>query len=177
MDPWLERAGKSLRATPPKCLEGSNAIPANPGPAWDGFAYWSLRCPCGSRNGRVLGYSLAKLLPSYKGRERFCSPLGFHCDACGQEIEIIDTDKHGYDAVLAKPMERRGTGPRDEFECFNCGSKSFSLVVAFGHGAPDDADTPKGRGLTKRDLFDAFTCLGTCKLCAMDSWIAEYELA
>ena len=120
--------------------------------------------------------------PSLLQRRRrdvvFLSPLAVRCEVCGRITELIDTNRHGYDAEIgAIVATRRGEGDRVEHECKECGRKPLRLWVRFecSHNLFD-------RGIgefhgREQELFSWFSLVGQCSGCSALLSVADFECA
>ena len=134
-----EELVNTLQTTTPSCLKGfRNATAKLPEPFDDNpTSVWQIGCSCGWKRGRFLGHSLKNYNPSYGGPELFISPLTFECHECKKTTELLDTDRHGYHADVARrdggigSAKLRGKGPQRAFSCPGCGGELFEVTVGF----------------------------------------------
>jgi hypothetical protein len=121
---------------------------------------------------------LPRILPRRRQDLVFLSPLATRCAACEGVTDLIDTDRHGYDAEIgAIVATKRGEGDRVEFECEDCGRKPFRLWVRFEY-SHDVLD----RGISgfqgrREDLFSWFSLVGECAGCSRLLAVADFECA
>src|SRR5262249_47862620 len=108
----------------------------------------------------------------------FLSPITLRCAACGKEVELIDTDRHGYDAEIGAIVATvRGKGERGEYQCDGCGPQAFQICARFEY--PDDHfdwNNKEFRGREK-DLFTWFSLVGKCPGCSRLLSITDFECA
>ena len=108
----------------------------------------------------------------------FISPLALRCEARGEITELIDTDRHGYDAEIgAIVATARGEGDRVEHECENCGRKPLRLWVRFEYSRDlFDRGSGEFRG-REQELFSWFSLVGQCSGCSALLPVAGFECA
>ncbi len=140
---WINAIQRDLCNNAPNCVQGFRRMPTQLPCEWRGMwdegfrTVWKLSCNCGEEIGEVLGYRGSRIMPGWEGAEAFLSPLAFKCVGCGTQTEIIDTDRHGYHAEVAKiedgteSCKARGERLPDRFICPDCREPRFSMVVAF----------------------------------------------
>jgi hypothetical protein len=182
---------------PPRCIAGFTATPAAlPGVVFDGHAsvppvpvpgvviegadhlntVFLLTCVCGHDRHFVLGYHWRN--PDFSNESVFLSPLSLRCASCGKETELIDTDRHGYDAELGGVVATAlGEGERGEYRCDWCGVLPFQVCVRFENSADvftRDFEEFRGR---EQDLFSWFSAVGRCSGCSRLLAIADFECA
>ncbi len=164
-----ERITLQLQTTPPACLDGFGATPADPPFEWDDRirSVWQLACACGSEQGQLLGYGPHGTAGS------LISPIGFGCSACGKVTEIIDTARHGYHADVAKregstgSAKYRGEGARTAWHCPQCSGQALRVTVAFIFWeaaldlAEDEPDWPL------QGFFNVFLLFARCADCGL----------
>jgi hypothetical protein len=182
---------------PPRCLAGLTTTPATlVGLEFDGHAsaltvqaagveidapnhlntVFLLTCVCGHDRHFVLGYHWRN--PDFHNKPVFLSPLSLRCASCGKETELIDTDRHGYDAEIgAVGFNAHALGERGEYPCDRCGRQPFQVCVRFEN--LDDLFDPhfeefRGR---EQDLFSWFSAVGRCSGCSRLLRIADFECA
>ncbi len=99
-----EQLVKRLQTAVPSCLRQFKTTPADlPEPFDDNpCSVWLIACTCGGEQGRFLGYPLSSYNTEYKGPQCFLSPLAFDCIACNTVTELLETDRHGYHAEVAR---------------------------------------------------------------------------
>ncbi|MBI1248263.1 hypothetical protein GC197_10555 [bacterium] len=176
---WYTNMVQHVLDHAPACLGGfeTKRVPLADD-TWDGRVEWKIACPCGSDSGKILGYSLAGLQPSYDGPTVFVTPLAFQCSACEQVIEIIDTDKHGYDGELGHGAATiRGEGARTTFACQSCQHTTFRLVTCFQHSQFDIIEDEPELEPVAQNYFDWFECQASCMNCGTEQSVGDYELA
>lgn len=163
-----------LQTTTPSCLRNFNATPSQlPVPFDDNpCSIWQVACPCGGTKARFFGYPLKDYNPEYDGPECFISPLALECDACKTVTELLDTDRHGYHAEVARrdggigSVKRRGKGPRRAFACSGCKKDHFEVIVGFVFWYPDELIEFDGEW---EELFNVFLCHCKCTGCGQTS--------
>jgi hypothetical protein len=181
MDDMSEEDIKTLvRHSPPGCIAAFRASRvesldrSNPSirPVWHSaepfMSLWRLRCRCGSRHGKLLGYQLQDYAPDYLG-DSMVTPIGFKCGSCSEVTEILDTALHGYHAELAKleggggSAKVSGSGERKVYRCGNCQHQVFDLTLGFAYWHFDIIfDEPE---LPAQNFFNEFLMLCTCARC------------
>ena len=176
----LREAEERLLTTPPRCLAGFRAEPATlTGVAFDGHGsdrnkVYRLSCPCGHDRFRVLGH----FLRSDRGTDLFVSPLALECAACGKVTELIDTDRHGYDAELGHGSATlRGDGPRTHYPCDKCGVRPMTAYARFEHSGEELADSFIEEFPNTQEYFSWFSLVGTCEGCQRMLRVADFECA
>ena len=165
-----------LQTTAPSCLKGFKITPAKLAEPFDDnpCSVWQVGCTCGGEHGRFLGYSLKDYNSEYEGPECFLSPLAFECAACHAVTELLDTDRHGYHAEIARreghgvgSAKRRGEGPPKQFICPGCSGEWFAVTVGFVFWYPDElAELFDGEW---EDLYNVFLCHCRCASCGQTS--------
>ena len=176
---WYRRMVRQVLEFPPSCLDGFQVdrIPLEDD-RWDDRVEWKIACPCGGESGKILGYPLRDLKPSYDGPEFFVSPLAFQCSNCERVIEIIDTDKHGYDGECGHGAATlRGEGDQVAFACLSCSEGRFRVVTCFQHSHFDIIDDDPVLEPVAQNYFDWFDCVGVCTSCGEKQSFGDYELA
>lgn len=174
---WFERMVHQVLDHSPSCLDGfqTERVPFEDD-VWDDRVEWKIVCPCGEENGKILGYPLRDLKPDYSGPVLFVSPLAFQCSSCDRVIEIIDTDKHGYDGECGHGAATiRGDGNRATFACEYCSETSFRVATCFQHSHFDIIEDELEP--VAQNYFDWFTCKGVCANCNKEQSVGDYELA
>lgn len=174
-----EELVKMLRTTSPSCLKGFNNAPAElPEPFDDNpTSVWRISCTCGGKKGRFLGYSLKDYNSKYDGPELFISPLTFECGACKKTTELLDTDRHGYHADVARrdgglgSAKLRGKGAQQPFVCPGCRGDMFEVTVAFVFWSPDELVEFEDNWA---DLFNVFLCYCNCVVCGQTSMPTDF---
>jgi hypothetical protein len=108
----------------------------------------------------------------------FLSPLAARCEACGRITELIDTNRHGYDAEIgALVATMRGEGDRVEHECKECGRKPLRLWARFEYSRDlFDRGIREFHG-REQELFSWFSLVGHCSGCSSLILVADYECA
>jgi ribosomal protein L37E len=181
---------------PPRCLAGFKAIPCElRGVFFDGHAsppieatetiieggghvnpVFLLACACGYDQHRVTGYNWRN--PDYHNELVFLSPLTISCGHCGKSTELIDTDRHRYDAEIgAIVATARAEGTKGDYICNRCGPNLLQLCIRFEY--PDDLFDSDDEGFRGReqDLFSWVTLIGKCHGCSRLLSVAEFECA
>jgi hypothetical protein len=174
-----EQLVKKLQTTPPSCLKGFRNAPTElPEPFDDNpISVWQIRCTCGGKKGRFLGHSLKDYNPIHEGPELFISPLTFECGECNKTTELLDTDRHGYHADVARrdggigSAKLRGKGPQRAFSCPGCSGELFEVTVAFIFWYPDELVEFDGNW---EDLFSVFLCYCKCAGCGQTSQATDF---
>jgi hypothetical protein len=185
------------RTHPPRCIAGFGIAPDElPGFRFDGHLapsaikapegmidgpellnpIFRLACTCGHDHHHVIGHHWRN--PDYSNVLVFLSPIVLRCASCGKETEVIDTDRHGYDAELGHIVATaRGEGDRGEYRCDQCGPQAFRIWVRFEY--PDDLFRRTFKGFQRRqqDLFSWFTLVGKCPCCSRELDITDFECA
>lgn len=165
-NPGLDELPDLLRETPPSCLEGFTARPAEARPASDDCLQtaWSLACACGGEGGRFLGHPLPA------DPAVMISPLGFQCGRCDATTELLDTDVHGYHPEITRlageeggSAKLRGAGPRTALRCASCAGDQFTLTVSFDYWSLDELAEEFDEDL--QNLFNVFGCECRCVGC------------
>jgi hypothetical protein len=135
-----------------------------------------LVCACGCEEHRIVGYWWRN--PDFRNELVFLSPLTLKCNSCGKETELIDTDRHGYDAEIGGIVATaRSKGERSEYSCSHCGPRGMNVIVRFEY--PDDLfgavrETFRGR---EQDLFTWFSLIGKCPGCTRLLAVTDFECA
>lgn len=170
-----------LQTTAPSCLKGFKATPSKLAEPFDNnpCSVWLVACSCGGMHGRLLGYPLKDYDSEYDGPECFLSPLAFECAACKVVTEMLDTDRHGYHAELARregdeagSAKLRGEGPRKMFKCPACSGELFGVTVGFVFWYPDElAEEFDGEW---EELYNVFLCHCKCAGCGQTSQPTDF---
>jgi hypothetical protein len=108
----------------------------------------------------------------------FLSPLATRCEACQRVTELIDTDRHGYDAEIgAIVATKRGEGDRVDYLCEECGRKPLRLWARFEYS--DDLFDREISEFHEREqeLFSWFSLVGQCSGCSRLLSVADFECA
>jgi hypothetical protein len=167
---------------PPRCVAGFTARPAVlPRVVFDGHGedlntVFLLACTCGHEHHYVLGHYWRN--PEFNNVLVFLSPLALRCASCGKVTELIDTDRHGYDAEIgAIVATKRGEGERAECQCEACGPQAFQVCVRFEYSDYlFDRDFAESRG-KEQELFSWFSVVGKCPGCSRLLSITDFECA
>jgi len=176
-----EQLVERLRTTAPSCLRGFKVTPAQlPEPFDDNpCSVWQVACRCSSTNGRFLGSPLKDYNTEYDGSECFLSPSAFECAACKTVTELLDTDRHGYHAEIARregdeggSAKLRGEGPRNMFACPGCSGKLFGVTVGFVFWNPDEL--AEEFNSEWEDLYSVFLCHCKCAGCGQTSQPTDF---
>jgi hypothetical protein len=163
-----------LQTTPPACVAGFGLTPARLPAAWGGdlcVSTWRLACPCGESRSRIRGFRLGDYNPAYPSSDLFISPIGLECAACGTVTEILDTDRHGYHAELARraggtgSANYRGSGPRTAWPCPQCAGDLFGVTVAFWYWDIVREVIEDEPAWPAQDFFSVFRLLADCAGC------------
>ncbi|HPF38783.1 MAG TPA: hypothetical protein P5081_05960 [Phycisphaerae bacterium] len=166
-----DRIEAYLQATRPSCIQDFDAEPAHlpDRPNHNAHSAWIIACRCGGQGGRLLGYPLKDLRPEYSGPAIFVSPLSFVCVKCCVVTPLLDTNRDGYHAVVARleggsgSTKITGNGPPSAFLCPSCSGDSFELTVGFTYWDIDELAEDFDREWEA--LFNEFTCLCRCVRC------------
>ena len=169
-----ERIVQQFQTTPPSCIAAFRVTPAKLPIEWDQScrSIWRLSCDCGGERGRVLGYPLSeynKDLPD--GADCLIGPISFECVSCGKVTTVIDTDRHGYSAEVAKreggigSAIYRGSGLPAAWGCPQCDSRVFSLTVAFIFWDAVFDLAADGLGWPLQEFFTVFLSFAQCSEC------------
>lgn len=126
--------------------------------------------------GQILGYPLSDYNPGVRDKQQFISPLAFECSVCRTVTEVIDTDRHGYHAMLGKSAVMRGKGPRQAFRCPHCAKEEFSLIVTFIYWQGAFQAMPGEPAEKMKDYFNGFQAHGFCVMCHEKTFIAGFDL-
>jgi hypothetical protein len=136
-----------------------------------------LACRCGAEEEFTLRY-LGDLRDSGAIAEgELRQRLVAQCKTCGESLEVFDSFRHGYNAVICGEQrnEPPGREAKTEYRC-RCGKDRFSLgVVAFY-----DVDSDELRGFRKDKRSEAygwFTVYATCCSCETVTRVVDYETA
>lgn len=176
---WYERMVRQVLEKPPSCLDGFQAecVPLKDD-IWNDRVEWKIICPCGGDNGKILGYPLAELKSDYDGPVLFVSPLAYECSSCDRTIEIIDTNRHGYDGEYGYGSATiRGQGDRKSFACRSCNAMTFRVETCFQHSHFDHVQDEPELKPVAQNYFDWFACTGICISCGEEQGFGDYELA
>lgn len=170
-----------LRTVAPSCLKGFTVSATQLPEPFDEnpCSVWQIACRCGNNKGRFLGYPLKNYNTEYDGPECFLSPLAFECSVCHSATEILDTDRHGYHAEVARRQgdeigsaKLRGEGPRQSFTCPGCGGELFGVTVGFVFWYPDElAEEFDGEW---EELYSVFLCHCKCAGCGQSSQPTDF---
>jgi len=176
-----EQLIERLQTSAPSCLESFKITSAHlPEPFDDNpCSLWQVSCRCGNSRGQLLGYPLKDYNHEYAGPECFLSPIAFGCDACKAVTEILDTDRHGYHAEVARreggeigSVKLRGKGPRQPFSCPSCGGQVFGVTVGFVFWYPDELAEEFEDSW--EELFSVFLCHCKCSDCGQMSQPTDF---
>jgi hypothetical protein len=193
----LQNQAAYYRSHPPRCIAGFIAKPVTlaaftldghapassvdvPGVVIEGpellNTVFLLACACGGEQHYVLGYHWRN--PDFHNELVFLSPLTLRCASCGKVTELIDTDRHGYDAEIgAIVATARAEGKRGEYRCDRCGVEPFQVCARFEYSDDlFDRDFKEFRG-REQDLFSWFSAVGKCRGCSRLLSIADFECA
>ena len=176
---WYQQMVRHVLGHAPSCLEGfqTERVPLE-NDLWDERVEWKIACPCGGKNGRILGYPPRDFKEDYQGPVVFVSPLAFQCGRCDRVIELMDTARHGYDGECGHGSATiRGHGDRSPFACRACNAMSFRVVTCFQHSHFDIIEEEPELEPVAQNYFDWFQCVGTCSECGEEQSIGDYELA
>ena len=93
-------------------------------------------------------------------------------------VELIDTDRHGWDAEMGGIVAtKRGEGEPSEYECDECGRTTFSVWTRFEYpGDLFDTYEKQYRG-REPDLFSWFSLMGQCSGCSRLLPLTDFECA
>jgi hypothetical protein len=174
-----EQLVELLQTTAPSCLRDFIVTPTQlPEPFDDNLcSVWQVACRCGGTQGRFLGYPLKDYNTDYDGPMCFLGPLGFECHRCYAVTELLDTDRHGYHADLARreggigSAKLRGQGPRHKWTCPDCHKDRFEVVVGFVFWYPDELIEFDGEW---EELFNVFLCYCRCGHCGLTSQPTDF---
>jgi hypothetical protein len=176
-----EQLVERLRTTVPSCLSSFKVTPTQLPEQFDDnpCSIWQIACRCGSSEGRFLGYPLKDYNTEYNGPVCFLSPLAFECAACKAVTELLDTDRHGYHAEVARRQgdktgsaKLRGGGPRQSFICPSCSGELFGVTVGFVFWYPDElAEEFDGEW---EALYSVFLCHCKCAGCGQVSQPTDF---
>lgn len=165
-----------VRDNPPSCVERFRTSSCEHELGTLNTVSYELTCPCGNRQGRVLGYSLETLNGKYSGPLTYVGPIAFECSNCKSLEEIIDTAKTGMHGMSGHSSVLRGTGARDAFRCLTCSSQHFELCSAFGYSEAC-GDLHEARpDLAIENYFTGFGLFGKCISCRRVNEIACLDL-
>jgi hypothetical protein len=176
----VEAITERVRITPPSCLSGFLCAHGTLPKPWDDNprSVWQVTCSCGSTTGRLLGYPLREIRRDYDGPECFLSPLAFECGRCGTTTELLDTDKHGFHAEVARieggvgSSKLRGDGPRQAYSCPSCGGQDFDITVGFVFWDVDELAEEFDSDW--ENLFNVFLCYSRCAGCGQLSQPTDF---
>ena len=169
----FEHVLECVQTAAPSCLAGfaplrsEIPIPSDHNPR----SVWQLRCKCGGNVGRFFGYPLAHLGAADVRPDWFVSPLTFECVDCGVATQILDTEFHGYHAVVERlagcvrvgSAKIRGHGPPSTLSCPKCSCDRFGVIVGFVFWGIDELAEEFASNW--EDLFNVFLCYCTCASC------------
>lgn len=136
-----------------------------------------LVCPCGSANGftlRYLGWLLADgLIADGELRQRVVAV----CAACERELELFDSFRHGYNAVIGGESKNEPPGRKatTRYRC-GCGKSRFSLGVTAVFDA-DGEDLIGFRKDKRSEAYGWFSAYATCQSCKAVAKVVDYETA
>lgn len=179
----LTPSGKTCKLPGPVRFK-SYACPAAKDVAWaknvrrDKTVWFrELACPCGAGKGFALRY-LGRLLKGglvADGELRQC--VIAECKACGEALEVFDSFRNGYNAVICgeHKNEPPGREAKSAYKC-RCGKNQFSLGVAAVYDA-DSEDLAGFRMDKQSEAYGWFTLYGTCRLCKAVTQIVDYGTA
>lgn len=184
-----------LRTHPPRCVAGFNCqlidLPEFPDDARrhcdPGFEFedyptcpettFRLLCHRGSCLHFIHGYHFT----STEGKapvDLFVGPHFLECAACGKQTELLDLEKHGYDAELGHGCYSfRSCGTAGVFECRTCGRQPFETLVIFSYSCAEDyfASPDEATAGREQDLFDWVSVGATCAKCSKLQRVTDYE--
>jgi predicted RNA-binding Zn-ribbon protein involved in translation (DUF1610 family) len=180
-----------VHSTPPRCLRRFRAtqvrLPAAWGQGvamrWDVGVAWEVACPCGSREGVVLGHPLTALNPGLAGEKLFVSPFAFKCGGCGKATKLLDTDTDGTAAELARLdgdddgcAAYRGAGRKQPFPCPECGTSLGAVTVALFFTA-DYVDYLEEDGIRFpfENLFSGVRIYYRCSGCRKQAMVTDID--
>jgi hypothetical protein len=176
----LREAEERLWTAPPRCLAGFKLRSSDlKGVTFDGHGeplnkVFQLACTCGHDHFQVLGHHLT----NDRGTSIFVSPLALQCAACEKVTELIDTDKHGYDAELGLGSATiRGTADRTPFACDECGVRPMTAHARFEHSSDIFEDSTGEFEGNEQNLFTWFSLVGHCEGCKRLLRVADFECA
>jgi hypothetical protein len=135
-----------------------------------------LACACGCQQHSVVGFHWRN--PDYRNESILLSPIALRCALCGRETELIDTDRHGYNAEIGScSSTRRAEGERGDYRCEKCSALAIQVCVRFEY--PDDLFDSGIDGFSGReqDLFSWFSMVGKCPNCSRLFSITDFECA
>jgi hypothetical protein len=145
-----------LPSLPPRCISALGHKRVQPRTAgipkgWN-YTSFAVRCPCGHKRVRLLGYRLAE-----KNKSDFIGPLAILCPSCAMTHELMDPDKDGHDGEIGDNCVSRGTGPRIEWRCSRCRLTEGKIFASFGYQFE-----PGNLAARFQDFFDAFILTHHC---------------
>jgi len=187
--------GKALqtlvRSTPPRCLRRLTAkgvpVPAPWGRGvatrWDAAAAWKLSCPCGKRQGALLGHPLAAVNPAAAGDKSFVGPFSFRCARCDQTTKFLDTGVDGAGAELARLegddigcAAYRGTGRKRRFPCPRCRGTRGEVAVALFFTADYMDELEEDRiAFPFENLFSGVRVYYRCAACGKQAMATDLD--
>ena len=176
----IRAAEKRLRATPPTCLSGFKASPSGlRGVIFDGHGsnlnkIYHLSCSCGRDSFFVLGHVRESPLNQ---EPIFVSPLALKCASCEKVMELIDTDKHGFNGEMGASSTIRGTGRRTAYDHDQCGVQPFTIHVRFEHSSETLEDSTGHFTGREQDFFSWFSLIGKCDKCKTLLHLTDFECA
>lgn len=134
-----------------------------------------LACRCNAEKGFSLHY-LGQLMENGcitdgELRQRLVAT----CKACGESLEVFDSFRNGYNAVICGEHKKEPPGreAKTVYKCC-CDRNRFSLGVAVVY----DADDLNGFRKDKRsEAYGWFSAYATCKSCHKVTHVVDYETA
>jgi hypothetical protein len=136
-----------------------------------------LVCPCGGEEAFALQYLGRVLENGLVADGELRQRVVAECKACGDVLEVFDSFRNGYNAVICGEHKKEPPGreAKTAYIC-RCGSNQFSIGVA----AVYDVDSEELAGFRKDKRCEAygwFMAYAKCRLCKTVTQVVDYETA
>lgn len=180
----LTARGKTCRLSGPDRLQ-AYALAADEDAPWAKSVQrdrtvWirELVCPCGTDKGFALRYLGRVLKDGLVADGELRQRVEAECKACGDMLEVFDSFRHGYNAVICGEYreEPPGREARTAYKC-RCGKNRFSLGVAADYDNGCQDELAGFRKAKRSEAYGWFTAYATCRSCQAVTAVVDYETA
>ena len=135
----------------------------------------SLKCVCGNEHLQIFA-------GKWPEEAAWLDPVKYECSACGVSKEIFNSQTDGYDGILCGGGNCLQNSDSELVRCLSCGSSELKLTASLFYNIDYDdpqelAELNDEQKAALSDLYDALALSGTCKACAREIHIGDWELA